>query len=112
MLLWQIHEVDGVLSRKPCVTIGGKNSLWHNADAFLSGQAGFQLLCALDAYWNARPMKCQKEADRLDRPALRKAGHHQIEALLIPVHDAVDVGAVTAPAHLPGVAFSGLSVTA
>ena len=52
-------------------------------------------------------MKCQEETDRLNRPGLRKTGHHQIVAMCIPVYDAVDVGAVAAPAYLPGVTGAG-----
>ena len=43
-------------------------------------------------------MKCQEETDRLNRPGLRKIGHHQIVAMCIPVYDAVDVGALP-PLH-------------
>ena len=38
---------------------------------------------------------------------LRKTGHHQIVAMRILVYEAVDVGAVAAPAYLPGVAGAG-----
>lgn len=52
-------------------------------------------------------MKCQKEVDCLNRPGLRKTGYRQIVAMLITVYDAVDVGAVAAPAYLPGVTGAG-----
>ena len=100
----QIHKIDDVLSRKPVVAVGGKDSLRHDADGLRSGQAGLQFLCVSDTYGNACPMKRQEEVDRLNRPGLCKTGHYQIVAMLILLYEAVDVGAVAAPAYLPRVA--------
>lgn len=103
----QVHKIDNALSRKPVVAVGGKDSIRHDADGLRSGQAGLQFLCVSDAYGNACPIKRQEETDRLNRPGLRKTGHHQIVAMRILVYDAVDVGAVAAPAYLPGVTGAG-----
>src|SRR5699024_10651961 len=95
---------DDTLAWEPGVAVGGKNSFRHDADGLLSGQAGLQFLSIADTYGNVCPMECEEEVDGLHRPGLRKTGHRQIVTMLIPAHDAVDVGAVAAPAYLPGVA--------